>query len=200
LEVLFVTAKKFLTVDAVSATLTPWLTSDLSIEAEKWSIGRANPPGKRFILKFNLLPLQNARLVQTVASSLKLENGTYRQFAAKAVDETMVSLAIHRDESPKERTQRIMGTVAKKALAALHPGITNCYTFKSKKLDTTVLKAGDDPAELLCIMQPTTVKIERNGFHWNYEALDTLPINKNALLDTIMELSDRPEEAMSFRV
>ena len=49
LEVLFVTAKKFLTVDAISAALSPWLTSDLSLEAEKWTVLRANPPGKRFI-------------------------------------------------------------------------------------------------------------------------------------------------------
>ena len=170
------------------------------MESEQWSIGRANPPGKRFILKFHFLPLQNARIADAAASSLKKDDGTWRQFHAVAADESKVPLSIFRDESTKERTQRIMGTVAKKAFVACYPDIANVFTFKSRTLDTTVLKAGKDKAEALCIMQPTGATIEREAFQWNHELLESLQIDKNSLLDKIMELAARPEDAIRFRV
>jgi len=200
LEVLYITSKTFITIDAVTTALSPWLTSDHALATEQWSIGRASPPGKRFVLKFHLLPLQNARLADSIATALKKDDGTYRQFHAVAADESKIPLSIFRDESSKERTQRIMGTVAKKAMGVLYPQMANVFTFKSRKLDTTVLKAGGEKAEAICIMQPSSTTIERDAFHWNYETLEELHINKTTLLDKIMELAARPEDSSKFRV
>lgn len=199
-EVLFVTAKIFLSGDAVIAALSLSLTNDDSLESEQWSIGCANPTGKRFILKFHFSPLQNARIADAVASSLKKDDVTWRHFHAVVADESKVPLLIFRDESTEERTQRIMGTVAKKALVVCFPDIANVFTFKSRTLDTTVFKFGKDKAEALCIMQPTGSTIEREAFQWNYELLESLQVDKSSLPDKIMELAARPEDAIRFRV
>ena len=52
LEVLYITCRTFLSVDAISTAVAPWLHSAHSLEPEQWTLVRANPPGKRFMLKF----------------------------------------------------------------------------------------------------------------------------------------------------
>ena len=46
----------------------------------------------------------------------------------------------------------------------------------------------------------TAATIERHAFQWNYEILEALQIDKSSLLDKIMELATRPEDAIQFRV
>ena len=60
-----------------------------------------------------------ARTVDKVISSLKLGIGKYLELYATAADESKVLLSIFKDENDKERTQRRMGAIAKKAIAAI---------------------------------------------------------------------------------
>ena len=145
--------------------------------------------------------MENARIAEKCFSNLKDASGEWREFKGKAVDDTMVRLALHMDENPKARTERIMGVCIKKALADLNPELDNVYTFRHKQLDTIVVRAGQgDSAKTLCVMAPDpNVKVAGTHFKWDHDVLDDLQLNKASIVDKAIAYMARPEENTQFR-
>ena len=52
----------------------------------------------------------------------------------------------------------------------------------------------------ISVFEPTSAEVEREFFLWNNEALPGLGIDKNILLDKVMQLMDRSDATVQWRL
>ena len=139
MEKLRVSAKKFVTIDAIRTGLTPFMGDVVGIDPDAWKVAIEGGNGKRFAITFNFLPLANARLVNKAMGSLKLPDGSFRQFSALGPDDNPVELRLDRDENSKARTQRRMSAVVRKAIATIYPNRPNVHQRRNNKMDRVTI-------------------------------------------------------------
>ena len=196
-EVIRISSKKVLTINAVGIALAPWLKDSVGIDADAWKIVSSSSSGKHFVLKFNLLPIQNARLVHKAMGTIKNEDGSFRTFEAIAADHSTNKLLVARDENPKARTQRRMAACLKKTTMEKYPNLENVHYRRNPKLEKTTMYIGDTP---LCTMAPNADTIVADFFLWDYEAISKFQLDKNIIIDNTLKLLDNPEESIQWRV
>ena len=190
----------FLTVDAVSTALAKFLSEVVGIDEDTWSIVWASPPGKRFLIKFSLLPIQNARLAAKVFENMRDANQEWRVFNAIATDGSTQRLRLDKDENPRERAERTMGNMCKRAITAVYPNAKNVHTRRDRGLATTLVYAGEGKAIPLCSMQPSSLDIVPDFFHWNYDGLAELAYSREALLEAIRKDGEKEVNNITCRV
>jgi len=199
-EVVVVSCKQFVTIEAVKGAIAKFMGETVGIDEDMWELVRAVPAGKRFLIKFNNLPLGNARLAEKVFTSLRDSNGVWREFFVSSADNAQHQIRLDRHENPKERTQRIMGAMVKRAILTAHPTVANVHSRKDRKLDTVLVYAGPGKGTPICSMVPESSDIEQKFFHWNYEGIEDLELNKEAIVTAIGKDQRRDLDNITFRV
>ena len=185
MEIVVISCKQFVTVEAIKSSLVSFLESTVGIDSDNWYITRVSPLGKKFYLKFIFLPLGNARIAEKVFANLRTPEGEWREFLAPLVDGSRQKIRLDRHENPKERAMRAMGAMAKRAVLAAKPDLEDVHHRRDRRLDTVILYASSGRGIPLCSMVPERSDIEANYFKWNYEGLEELQLSRDDLINRI---------------
>ena len=151
------------------------------------------PQGKSVHVRFQINSLSAARMVQAALANLKNESGSWRTISCTMANGQLEKLNIGPDESEKVRTKRRMSACVKKAIGELHPDIPNVhYKFFKEAIyfDRTTI----------CRLVPASAEVDRNMFLWNNDSLPNLGISKTNLLDKTMQLLQRADENVEWRL
>ena len=197
LEVIRVSTRQFVTLDAVRTAITPWMGDTVAIDPESWKLVAGTPVGKGFVIKFLLSPIQNARAVNAAMGKLKNDEGEYLEFHARAADSSEVKLRLDRDENHRARTMRRMAMSMVTALKSQREDIPNIH-FRRNQRKGMVSVFGDRTP--IATMDPETPTIVEDSFKWNYLALANLEIDRPALVEKTLELLEDPTEAVEWRL
>ena len=197
IEILKVSSRKFVTVQAVNDAISPWLTGDCKFEREAWEVS-GDKSGRHFTLKFLGNMVANGRDVDSAMRLLKDSNGDFRKFLAKRADDSTEELRIDRDENGRSKAQRRMAACLLKTLKNLKPDLEESLHIRRdyRKARISVFCDRDG----ICTMCPKSDAIERVFFHWDYDSLETLHLDKDAILDAVMPMFQRPEDNIRWRV
>jgi hypothetical protein len=196
-NVLRLSTKRFLNKSAIEDAVKLWLVDVCEIEQTSWNI-TGKDSGKDFLICFNGSVLAGARLVNKAMGNLKDENDEYRKFTAKRMDGAEETFRVDRDENQKSRTQRRMAACLRKCIEESYPEGSvehKLHVRKDHKKGRNSIFLG---GEGLCTMCPKSSTITRDAFLWNLPNVATLEIDKEALLDAVLPMFDRPEDNIEW--
>ena len=193
-EILRISSKRFVNKSAVEEAFTPWLVDTCGIEAGMWKI-TGNDSGREFIIRFQSNLLANARLVKKAMGCLKNDQGEFHTFVAIRADKSKEYMRVDRDENNQTRTQRRMAACLIKVVKEIHPTVEEIHTRKDfKKGRVSVFVGGDG----LCTMVPKSTTITRDAFMWNLPKVTELKFDREALIDRVMPMFERPEDNIEW--
>jgi len=177
--------EQFVTIEVVKGAIANFIVETVGIDEDMWVLACSVPAGKRFSIKFNNLPLGDARLAEKVFASLRDPTGEWRELFVSSADDARHQIRLDRHENPKERTQCIVGAMVKRATLSAHPTVEDVHSRKGSKLDTVLVYAGPGKGTPIRSMVPELTDIEQKFFHWNYEWIEDLGLNKEAIVTAI---------------
>jgi len=197
LSIIKISSQKFASKTAVEDAITPWLAS-CGLARDIWTI-TGRPSGKRFYVKFLQNPLSAGKLVRECLSTLKDEDGNWKNFDVKLVTGQSCKLFIGGDESPKAGVQRRLAACLKKALAQLYPQIDEVHYRPRAKVGPSVYAAKLP----LATLQPESESPEKKAIMWNPTALADLAkfgFDRNSVVDQTFKFLDGDDEPIQWCV
>jgi hypothetical protein len=193
-NVLRLSTKRFINKSAIGEAVRDWLVDVCEIEQTSWKItGRDS--GKDFLINFVGPPLVGARLVNKAMGNLKDDNDVYRKFTAKRMDGAEETFRVDRDENGKSRTQRRMSACLRKVIEEKLPDLEQLHIRKDFKKGKNTIFLGKDG---LCTMRPKSPIISRDAFLWDLGTIAKFEIDRDALIDAVMPMFERPEDTIEW--
>ena len=90
-----------------------------------------------------------------------------------------------------------MAAVLRKAVEEKYPELENVHQRRNHKMDRITVHVGQLP---LSTMVPTSEEVQASFFEWNYEALEELKVEKEAVLEKALHLLENPDNDVQWRV
>jgi hypothetical protein len=164
------------TKEALLEATKTWM-ADLKLSDEMWTLNGPTT-GKQFSLRFLGLPVVAARWAKKANTSLKQNDGTWKDILVEDGNGGTTKLFIGEDRNPKMLVQDRLGRRIAAAVRDLHPKMHVFY----RKRDSTVF------IESKPVIRPVADSREDFRFLWDHAQVDRIGLVKATIMEKLHEL------------